>query len=193
MLQSHSEAQVKALRHCSPPKNCSVYCLHKGTVRPHKVHRALRCIVASLLGQVKHIPVLTTLPPSAWSFHLFYLDIMAWQATLPTYHVAMSLSRSCVLHILQMLVELRYFLNMEHFMTTGINRGHEQTQMNRSKQCGKGSRLTPGCQLSIQEWKATKSMSGEEWSATASWPVEGTQLTQPAAATATDYRAVTTG
>lgn len=41
--------------------------------------------------------------------------------------------------------------------------------------------LTPGCQLSIQEWKAMKSMSGEAWSATASCPVSGTQLTHPAA------------
>ena len=44
-----------------------------------------------------------------------------------------------------------------------------------------GLLLTPGCQLSIQEWKAMKSMSGEAWSATASCPVAGTQLTHPAA------------
>lgn len=59
--------------------------------------------------------------------------------------------------------------------------------MSPSKQLG--YRPTPGCQLSIHEWKATKSMCGEEWSATASWPVEGTQLTQPAAATANEQAA----
>ena len=47
--------------------------------------------------------------------------------------------------------------------------------------CQASSRLTPGCQLSIHEWKARKSMSGEAWSATASCPVEGIQLTHPAA------------
>lgn len=65
-------------------------------------------------------------------------------------------------------------------------------QMEEQDFCGERCSLTPGCQLSIQEWKARKSMSGEEWSATESWPVEGTQLTHPAAATPSAHKGATT-